>query len=143
MGIVAKYQVDTGETGVHGRFSELYESGSAGKSVLLAQCVAGGMILKECGLLDLITQIDSSQAYKAGTASERRALLLAELRSLFGQAAPVSAIEPPAVPVAAYPEPVAEQPPATTQATTPTPVPRQIGSRRPSLPQLGQSLDDE
>lgn len=134
---IAKYPVDPDAPGAHGRFGALYESGTAGKSVLLSQCVAGGMILKECGLLDLITQIDTP-AYQAGTPGERRAMLLAELRAMFGQGPAVPAVEPVSAPApAATPEPAHVEPAPQLAPATP------ITPRRPQMPNLGRALDDK
>ncbi|ENC6657616.1 hypothetical protein ABKY47_002065 [Aeromonas hydrophila] len=82
--VYAKYPLEPDAKDVHGRFTSLYSS-SKSKQFLTYQCVAGGMLLKECGLLELTISICESEAYiNATTASQRRALLLGELGALIG-----------------------------------------------------------
>ena len=83
--VYAKYLLEPEGRDVHGRFSALYNSASKGKQLLLSQCVAGGTLLKECGLLELAASICESEAYiTATTPSQRRAILLGELGALLG-----------------------------------------------------------
>lgn len=114
MSSIAKYPLASTGDDVHGRFGQLYGSGAAGKSVLLTQCVAGGMILKETGLLDLVAQLDSDPDYRAAGASKKRAMLLGELGALF-------AVQPPAQ--GAQAQPAAAQPAAPVQAAPAQPEP--------------------
>lgn len=97
----AKYELDPDAKDVHGRFAALYEESSRGKNLLTAQCIVGGMLLRECGLLGMVTEICESPAYIAATSTgERRALLLGELMALspvlqgMAVAAPVAMQEP-------------------------------------------------
>lgn len=89
MSSAAKYVLTPEAGDVHGRFARLYGSGTAGKGALVSQCVAGGMMLKECGILETINMLDQHPAYQAGTPSVRRALLINELIALLGNQAPV------------------------------------------------------
>lgn len=123
--VYAKYLLEPDARDVHGRFTALYNSSSKGKQLLTSQCIAGGMLLKECGLLELATSICESEAYiTATTPSQRRAILLGELGALVGAikeapAAPAglhSHAREPAAPIAT-PEASGEQPEASDAVT--------------------------
>lgn len=108
--VYAKYAVESEGRDVHGRFATAYNEASKGKALLLAQCVAGGWLLRECGLLSLTTEICESEEYLAATStSQRRELLLNELLKLSGIGR-----EAPTMPLA-----------ATVEAHAPTPAQEQ------------------
>lgn len=112
--IYAKYALEPEGRDVHGRFATAYNEASKGKALLLAQCVAGGWLLRECGLLSLTTEICESEEYLAATStSQRRELLLNELFKLSGIGR-----EAPAMPLVATGEAHAPTP-ATEQQVEP------------------------
>lgn len=133
----AKYPLTPETNNVHGRFARLYETGAAGKGALVVQCVAGGMMLKECGILDTITMLDQHPAYLAGTPSVRRSILINELIALLGNQAPVhqptsdvltvQQVAPVAEPSPTPQKPVGSQPAASSED----------GANTPNLPRLG------
>lgn len=156
--IYAKYALEPEGQDVHGRFSALYNETSKGKSFLMSQCVAGGMLLRECGLLELTTTICEAEDYMAATtSSQRRAILLNELLKLASgvvREAPAQAsgvIREPAAPTTSHqqssePQEVArahfeEEP---REEAEPDPAPP-VSDRRPvmrgaaDLPKLGAS----
>lgn len=109
--IYAKYAVESEGRDVHGRFATAYNEASKGKQGLLAQCVAGGWLLRECGLLTLTTEICESEEYLAATSAiQRREILLGELLKLSGISR-----DAPVMPLAAS---------RATYAPTPTPEPQ-------------------
>ncbi|NEG94353.1 hypothetical protein [Leclercia adecarboxylata] len=135
----AKYVLMPQADNVHGRFSRLYEAGTAGKGLLVTQCVAGGMLLKECGVLDTLIMLDQHPAYLAGTPSVRRNILINELLALLGQ--PTTSLpESDAVTTQPVTPVVAEAPvqhaPQTVQ--TPPAEKKQPTAHRPALPKIGQ-----
>lgn len=135
----AKYVLMPKADNVHGRFSRLYEAGTAGKGLLVTQCVAGGMLLKECGVLDTLIMLDQHPAYLAGTPSVRRNILINELLALLGQA-PTSLTESDVV-TAKPVTPVAEEAPvqhAPQTVQTPPTETKQTPAHRPALPKMGQ-----
>lgn len=158
--VYAKYLLEPEGRDVHGRFSALYNSASKGKQLLLSQCVAGGTLLKECGLLELAASICESEAYiTATTPSQRRALLLGELGALTGAikdapAAPAGLHSParePAAPIAP-PEASGEQPDtsdaaepnATGQEEQAAPQKRpQVRMQGVALPNIGASTNQK
>ena len=158
--VYAKYQLEPEGRDVHGRFTALYNSASKGKGLLLSQCVAGGTLLKECGLLELASSICESEAYiTATTSSQRRAILLGELGALVGvikdaPAAPAGLHSParePATPIAT-PEVSGEQPDtsdaaephATGQEEQAAPQKRpQVRMQGVALPNIGASTNQK
>jgi hypothetical protein len=149
--VYAKYLLEPEGRDVHGRFTALYNSASKGKGLLLSQCVAGGTLLKECGLLELAASICESEAYiTATTSSQRRAILLGELGALVG-AIKTEPAAPPAIhsthresaaPIAT-PEATGEQPEASDAAEPSAtgqeeqPVPH---NKRPQVRKMGVEL---
>lgn len=142
----AKYKFRHGENTPQGRLAAAYEDGEYGKSPLINRTMEAGAILLDCNLQEIVIGLSKLDAYVNGDSSQRRALLLAELRVLGGgiiepitqmrEAAPVAppqaAVEPASpVHVAAAAEPAAE------------PVAVQEPARARQLPNLGASLDDE
>lgn len=129
----AKYPLTPEAQNVHGRLARLYETGAAGKGALLAQCAAGGMMLKECGLLDTITMLDQHPAYQEGSPSERRAILIKELLAMLGSQVEVhqptrsDITQPEAAPV------VAPSRPAQASAAGPSAAP---ATQTKTLPKL-------
>lgn len=109
------------DNGVQGRLGDRYESGLDGKKILLDRCVTSGFMLKECGLQDIVLELDALPAYRNGTASQRRSLLLSEMSKLLGGAGlPV----PPATHAP-------EQPISYVQATS---EPAQTAAIKPTAP---------
>lgn len=148
--VYAKYPLEPDASDVHGRFTSLYNSSSKGKQFLTYQCVAGGMLLKECGLLELTISICESEAYiNATTPSQRRALLLGELGALTGAikdapAAPAglhNATRELAVPIST-PEATGEQPeaPDAAEHNASTPEEQPAPQRRPQVRRQGVEL---
>jgi hypothetical protein len=135
----AKYVLMPQADNVHGRFSRLYEAGTAGKGLLVTQCVAGGMLLKECGVLDTLIMLDQHPAYLEGTPSVRRNILIKELLALLGQT-PTS--QPESDAVTAHPvTPVVEEPQvqhAPQPVQTPPAETKHAAAHRPALPKIGQ-----
>lgn len=79
-----KYQLKPDAPGIHGRFAHAYEE-SPSKSLLMSQCIAGGAVLRECGLLELVTTIIDESAYsQAKTSLQRRDALLNAISGLIG-----------------------------------------------------------
>ncbi|MGX9459393.1 hypothetical protein ACWU37_20915 (plasmid) [Photobacterium damselae subsp. damselae] len=68
------------------RFCMMYSDRTGGKSALVADCLAGGTILKETGLLDLILNLDKNVEYRTATNTAKTRMLLDELSELFGAA---------------------------------------------------------
>lgn len=131
----AKYPLTPEANNVHGRLARLYETGAAGKGALVAQCVAGGMMLKECGLLDTITMLDQHPAYQTGTPSERRALLIKELFAMLG--GQVDVHQPTSdVLTTQSPAPVVHPSPAQQRAVAVEPA--AVPANKPTLPKIGQ-----
>lgn len=135
------------DDGVQGRFGDRYESGKDGKYVLLAQCVASGFILKECGLQDIALELDNLPAYRNGTASQRRALFLTEMARLMG--AGTALVVPPAQPIV---EPAIAVEATSETVTKPVDVARTTDlitadkpeeTTAPRLPNLGGLLIDD
>lgn len=150
MSTSARYKLlnSSEDDGVQGRFGDRYESGKDGKYVLLAQCVASGYILKECGLQDIVLELDNLPEYRNGTASQRRALFLGEIARLMGNSAVLPA-QPPAQPAPATHE-VVPAPVAATSETLPIDIARvasvaasesEPASRRPNL--AGQLIESD
>lgn len=81
------------------RVIDSYRNLKAGKKLLIIELLQCGQILKECGLLDIVSSVDDTPDYLGGTQSQRRALLLAELASLGGGQRPTTVSAPPAFPV--------------------------------------------
>ena len=130
----AKYMLTPEANNVHGRFARLYETGAAGKGSLVTQCVAGGMMLKECGILETINMLDQHPAYQAGTPSVRRALLINELIALLGNQAPVhqptsDVLTAQLVAPVVAPSPAPQTPAASDTAAK--------DPQKPDLPRLG------
>lgn len=132
MSAFAKYALTPDALNVHGRIATLYEAGTSGKGVLINQLMAGGMILKECGLLEIINMLDQHPAYLAATPSGRRAILINELIAMGGihqQAASDAVTHQEAAPVVApSPAPQVAAAPATDTETP----------QKPNLPHLGR-----
>lgn len=143
--VYAKYPLEPEGRDVHGRFTALYSDSSKGKQHLLSQCVAGGMLLRECGLLELTISICESEAYiTATTSSQRRAILLGELGALSAAikeapVAPHSAIREPAAPTAT-PEASGEQTEASEEVVVPGEQP--AAAKRPAMRQPGMPLPE-
>ncbi|MEC6833023.1 hypothetical protein VXS06_14745 [Photobacterium toruni] len=66
------------------RFCTLYNSRSGGKSALLNDLLAGGLMLKETGLLDLVINLDESNDYRKLSNKDKTRVLICELAELFG-----------------------------------------------------------
>lgn len=99
----AKYALELEGRDVHARFSAAYNEASKGKIQLLSACVAGGFLLRECGLLTLTTEICESEEYVNATSiSQRRTILLRELLNLSGMS-----VQAPVQPHNAVAEPLA------------------------------------
>lgn len=86
--IVSKLVVAGGDDGddVLSRLCDLYYSRPSGKTSLLTDLLAGGMILKETGLLDLIVNIDCDPEYRDSDNLKKSRMLRDELRQVFGLA---------------------------------------------------------
>lgn len=142
--VYAKYPLEPEGRDVHGRFAALYNGASKGKQFLTYQCIAGGMLLRECGLLELTISICESEAYiTAATPSQRRALLLGELGALSAAikeapVAPHSAIREPSAPTAT-PETSGEQTEASEEVVVPGEPP---AAKRPAMRQPGMPLPE-
>ncbi|MDH0348207.1 hypothetical protein [Aeromonas dhakensis] len=134
MSSAAKYPLTPEAKNVHGRFARLYETGAAGKRALVLQCMAGGMMLKESGILETITMLDQHPAYLDGTPSERRNLLITELLALLGSPVPV---HQPVSGIPAQPAPaqVVSSSPATQTPAAADTAPEE--QDQPKLPQFG------
>lgn len=127
--------------GVLGRLGDRYESGKDGKKTLINQCLAGGFILKECGLIDIALELDELPAFRNGNASQRRAIFLAEMARLMGTATTVT-MPPATEPVhTATSEPV-KQPVSTAPAQPVESEPEPI-IKNPKLPNLGRVISDD
>lgn len=61
-----------------------YRNLKAGKKLFILELLEAGQILKECGLLDIVTSMDTLPSYRTGNQSARRAALLLELVNLSG-----------------------------------------------------------
>lgn len=147
----AKYAVEPEGRDVHGRFATAYNEASKGKQGLLAQCVAGGWLLRECGLQAVTTEICESEEYLAATStSQRREILLKELFKLSGIGreapvmplvaageahAPTPAPEQQAEPIEPHSDQAELEPEAEEQAPAarPRPVMRAHGTPLPNL----------
>lgn len=161
--VYAKYALEPEGQDVHGRFSALYNETSKGKSFLMSQCVAGGMLLRECGLLELTATICEAEDYMAATtSSQRRAILLNELLKLAGgvvREAPVQISGVAREPAAPAPTPqqpsglqaatgahIAEEEPREEAEHDPAPI---VSDKRPvirgtaDLPSLGVSTTNK
>ena len=79
------------------RFCALYNSRAGGKSALLNDLLAGGLILKETGLLDLVLNIDLDSGYRASANTDKTRRLIKELSELFGNLQPIQSPPPPLV----------------------------------------------
>lgn len=64
------------------RAIENYQKLRAGKKLFILELLEAGQIIKECGLLDIVSNVDSLPNYQEGNQSQRRAILLAELVGL-------------------------------------------------------------
>jgi len=119
--------------------NNMLQADTAGKGLLVTQCVAGGMLLKECGVLDTLIMLDQHPAYLAGTPSVRRNILINELLALLGQP---STSQPESDVVTAKPvTPVVEEVPvqhAPQTVQTPPTETKQTPAHRPALPKMGQ-----
>lgn len=72
---VARYQLKVGHDDAEGRFAKAYTSGDYGKSPLVTACLIGGFMLKETGLLDIVTMLDKNPKYRDLSPLEKQALL--------------------------------------------------------------------
>ncbi|MGL5224863.1 MAG: hypothetical protein ACRC8Q_05975 [Aeromonas sp.] len=136
----AKYAIDPTASDVHGRFAALYGASKKGKQQLLSQCVAGGLVLKECGLSELILSICESATYTtATTPSQRRALLLSELLSA-STGAPSAATTHAVTPPMAEVEPVATQAAAAIVADNVEPPAPAAEKPKLNVPNFGSGI---
>lgn len=118
--IYAKYALVPEGRDVHARFSAAYNESSKGKAQLTAQCIAGGFLLRECGLLTLTTEICESEEYLAATsASQRREIVLRELFNLSGVSREAPAMPQVAVGEVHAPSPTQEQRKEPTEPVEP------------------------
>ena len=99
------------------RFCDLYNLRSGGKSALVNDLLAGGLVLKETGLLDLVLNLDNDLDYRNAKNTDKTRLLIAELADLFGHAK--QATLPPAAPEPTAKE-QAQEPTAKEQVQEPT-----------------------
>lgn len=135
------------DLGVQGRLGDRYESGQDGKKTLLVRCVSSGFILKECGLQDIVLELDNLPDYRNGTASQRRALLLSEITRLFGAGSPVPPVQPVIAPPATSATTTSESIPETIKPVEPaqltdiTPVEHSEPTSTQKRPNLGRPID--
>lgn len=135
----AKYRLRHGEDTPQGRLAAAYDDGEWGKAPLINRTMEAGAILLDCHLQELLIGVSKLTAYIHGDSSQRRALVLAELRNLGGhqesQPAPIIPREPAPAPKAIdAPVTVAEAAPQPTHAPPP-PV--------RAMPAIGASPDEE
>ncbi|WP_318491855.1 hypothetical protein [Photobacterium leiognathi] len=85
--INVKVELASNESKALDRFIDTYQTGFEGKSVLIKRCVVGGNILRESGMLDIITNIAEESDYINATTSFERTRIVAErLTAVFGVA---------------------------------------------------------
>ncbi|WP_345868320.1 hypothetical protein [Shewanella algae] len=125
---VARYQLKVGHDDAEGRFAKAYTSGDYGKSPLVTACLIGGFMLKETGLLDIVTMLDKNPAYRNLSPLEKQALLA---RTLAGVAKTAEELGVSKVADELSHEPI---------AATAEPKKEQKGAVRPNfkLPKMGQ-----
>ncbi|MCG3884149.1 hypothetical protein I3271_05565 [Photobacterium leiognathi] len=66
------------------RFCKMYNSRTGGKSALVNDLLAGGLMLKETGILDLVLNLDEDSNYRELSNKEKTRVLISELAELFG-----------------------------------------------------------